>query len=225
MPIEARPGQARPFGLPNFQQFGERSTPGTPGYRSGERRGSIQQGGAVMPPLARNLIGLLEQERQRVLSRSEYSQFSPQWWMFNKILEVGNDYSPHWRRRVLSGELEKEGIDVGNINVRPELSDQELDQRQRFFTDIQTAYGIAAYPQFTPKQKNRFREELREEIRDFNIGNVTLTEQQRVVLQHIAAATNTPIDPHQETYHYYTVLQQPDITKAEMRADPRYSAW
>jgi hypothetical protein len=215
------PGERYLPSQPAFQQF----KAGLPGLGSGERRESVQQGGAVMHPLALELVRLMEQARQKVLRRSEYSQFHPPFWMYDKISYMVIDYSPHWRRRVLSGALEREGINTDDIDVRPELSDQDLEARQQFFSGIATAYGIAAYQQFTPMQKNQFREELRGDIREFNIGNVTLTEQQRVVLQHIAEATNTPINPEQETYHYYTVLQQPDITEEEMREDPRYGTW
>jgi hypothetical protein len=221
MPIEARPGQPRL--IPNFQQFEPVGT-GTARLGSGERRGNVQQGGAVMHPLARNLIGLMEQARQ-ARERRGFTEFYPPFWMYDKISYMVIDYSPDWRRRVLSGALEREGINTSNIDVRPELSDQDLEEREQFFRGIAKAYGIAAYSQFTPRQKNVFRDELRKNIRNLNIGNVTLTEQQRVVLQHIAEATNTPINPEQETYHYYTVLQQPDITEEEMREDPRYGTW
>ncbi len=197
-----------------YQHQVDVGVPADPG-RNGERQGSDVQANALISPLAANLIHLMEQERQRVLARSEYSEFYPQWWMYDKISNIASDYSPRWRRQVLG---EKEAL-------RHELSNEELDERQQFFRGIQIAYGIAAYPQFTPRQKDAFREELREDIRDFNIGNVTLSEPQRQVLSIIATATETPIDPDQETYHYYTVLQQPDISEKEMEEDPRYDTW
>jgi hypothetical protein len=218
---EHRPGQPRL--IPNFQQFEPVGT-GTARLGSGERRGSDLSGNAVMPPLVMNLVRLMEQARQEVLRRGSI-EFYPPFWMYNKIAEITNDYSPHWRRRVLSGALEQEGINTGNIDIRPELSDQDLDERQLFFGDIAKAYGITAYSQFTPRQKHRFREELREDIREFNIGNVILNKQQRKVLVYIATATNIPINPDQETYHYYTVLQQPDITEKERKEDRRYFTW
>lgn len=76
-----------------------------------------------------------------------------------------------------------------------------------------------------PRQKDRFREELRDQIRVENIGNVTLNEHQRQVLTQIAQATETPVNPDQETYHFYTVLKQPEITEEEMEQDQRYSTW
>src|SRR5207245_3297819 len=136
-----------------------------------------------------------------------------------------NDYSPFWRSYFKSegGKrfARQEGLDP-YINLRSEISDEGLEERQQFFGDIATAYGIAAYRQFTPRQKHRFREILREDITNFNIGNVTLNEQQRELLTQIATANNKPIDPDQAEYHYYTVLTQPDITEKEMEEDPRY---
>jgi hypothetical protein len=195
---------------------------------NGERRGSNLPGNQIISPLAANLIRLMEEAREQVLRRGS-TEFYPPFWMYDKILEIVNDYSPHWRSRVQTEDFkrfaQKVGKNIEDINLRPELSDEELDQRQHFFSAIQTAYGIAAYPHFTPRQKNRFREILREDIRELNIGNVMLSEQQRQVLTQIAAATGTPIDPDQETYHYHTVLRQPDITEQEMREDPRYGTW
>ena len=174
-----------------------------------------------MSPIAANLVRLMYQA-QEARQAQGYTEFYPQWWMYTTSYEIISEYSPSWRRRVLSGALETEGITTDTIDVRPELSDQDLEARQQFFRDIFTAYGIAAYSQFTPRQKDRFREILREDITEFNIGNVTLNEQQRELLTHIGIATNTPIDPDQETYHYYTVLTQPEITEEEMELDPRY---
>src|SRR6266536_2251161 len=79
-------------------------------------------------------------------------------------------------------EQAQQAIETDNINLRPELSDEELEERQQFFWDIQRAYGIAAYSQFAPRQKNVFREELQQDRRELNIGNVTLSEPQRQVL-------------------------------------------
>jgi len=191
-----------------------------------ESTGSDLARNTPLPPIAANLVRLMEQAREERQEQG-YTEFYPQWWMYTKGLELVNDYSPYWRRRVQSEGFQrlaqKEGIHVEDINLRSEISDEGLEERQQFFRDIATAYGIAAYAEFTPRQKNRFREELREDIQDLNIGNVTLNEQQRELLTQIGTATNTPIDPDQEEYHYYTVLTQPDITEEEMENDPRYN--
>ena len=216
--VEGRPGQEA------HQQF----KAGLPGNSGGERGGSDQSKKTVISPLAANLISLMEQARQNVLQRGS-SEFYPQFWMYDKISSIINDYSPDWRRRVQSEGFrrfaERTGINIDDINLRSELSDNELEERQQFFRDIATAYGIAAYSQFTLMQKDQFRGELRENIRYSNIANVTLTEQQRVVLQHIASATDTPVDPYQEEYCFDTVLIQPEITEEEMLIDPRYDTW
>lgn len=231
--IEGRPAQ--PI-QPVLQKF-DAGLPGGAGrptqpnllQAGGERRQNTLSGGAVMSPLVANLVGLMEQAQQARERRGLFTEFYPQFWMYDKIVEVAGDYSPSWRRYVQSEEgsrsLREEGINPDNINTRDEISDAGLEERQQFFSDIATAYGIAAYDQFTPRQKNRFREILRNDITVLNIGDVTLNEHQRIVLSQIATTTNTPIDPTQETYHYYTILQQPNITEKEMEQDPRYNTW
>jgi hypothetical protein len=195
------------------------------GEQFAESTGSDLARNAPMPPIAANLVRLMEQAREE-RQRQGYTEFYPHWWMYTKSYEVVAEYSPAWRRRVQSEGFQRfaqnAGINIEDINLRSEISDEELEARQQFFRDIFTAYGIAAYQEFTPRQKDRFREILREDITEFNIGNVTLNEQQRELLTHIGIATSTPIDPDQETYHYYTVLTQPDITEEEMKQDPRY---
>ena len=216
--VEGSPGQEA------YQQF----KAGLPGNSSGERRGSDHSKNTLTSPLAANLVSLMEQARQNVLQRGS-SEFYPQFWMYDKISGIVNDYSPDWRRRVQSEGFrrfaQRTGINIHDINLRSELSDNELEERQQFFRDIANAYGIAAYLQFTPMQKDQFRGELRENIRYSDIANVTLTEQQRVVLQYIASATDTPVDPDQEKYSFDTVLTQPEITEEEMLKDPRYDTW
>src|SRR5207248_3133907 len=137
--VEGRPGQEA------YQQF----KAGLPGNTSGERRGSDQSKNTLISPLAANLIQLMEQARQ-ARERRGFTEFYPPFWMYDKISNIVNDYSPHWRRRVISEKetLQEEGISTDNINLRPELSDEELEVRQQFFCDIQLAHGIAAYPQF-----------------------------------------------------------------------------
>src|SRR6266496_983698 len=151
--VEGRPGQ----------EAHQQSEAGLPGNSSGERRGSDQSKNTLTSPLAANLVRLMEQARQAI-ERRGFTEFYPPFWMYDKIGEVIGDYSPHWRRRVINEKeaLQKEGIDTDNINLRPELSDEELEERQQFFWDIQRAYGIAAYSQFAPRQKNVFREELQQ---------------------------------------------------------------
>jgi hypothetical protein len=218
-------GKPQPF-RPAFQQF----EPGGTGVagRSGERRGGDLSGGAVISPLVVDLIRGMEQAREGIHRRG-FTQFHPVFWMYDKICEMVADYSPRWRQYAQSEEgrrsLQKEGIDTHKINTWNGVSDEGLRERQQFFSDVATAYGIAAYDQFTPRQKNRFRKELRDQIKVENIGNVTLSEHQRQVLAQIAVATETPVNPAQETYHFYTILQQPDITEEAMRKDPRYSTW
>ncbi len=145
-----------------------------------------------LPPIAANLVQLMEQARE---ARQEQglTEFYPQWWMYTRSLEVA--------------------VEMGERN----------DEVRHMIADISTAYGIAAYPQFTPRQKDQFRQNLRLDIRDLNIGSVTLNERQREILIQIGTATNTPIDPDQAEYQYATILTQPDITEAEMEQDPRYN--
>jgi hypothetical protein len=214
--VEGRPGQEA------YQQF----KAGLPGNCSGERSGSDQPKNEVISPLAANLVRLMEQARQAIERRGD-TEFHPPFWMYDKISSIVNDYSPDWRRRVISRKesLQKEGINSDTINLRTELSDEELEERQYFFEDIQWVYGIAAYPQFTPRQKNVFREDLQGWQDVVDIRSVTLNEQQRTVLAQIASATHTPIDPDQEEYSFDTVLSQPEITKEEMRKDHRFYTW
>jgi len=218
-------GRPQPF-RPAFQKF-DASLPGAAGGK-GERRGGDLSGGAVLSPLVVNLLGLMEQARQAREGRG-FTDFHPPFWMYSQITEGANDFSPHWRRHAQSEAgrkwLQKAGINPDTINTRNEISDEGLRERQKFLSDIATAYGIAAYTQFTPRQKDQFRKELREQITVENIGNVTLNEHQRLVLTQLAAATETPVKPEQETYHFYTILQQPDITEEAMEQDPRYSTW
>jgi len=194
----------------------------------GETSGSDSSKNVVITPIAANLVRLMAQARQDVERRGS-TEFYPQWWMYDKISQVVSFNSPHWRRRVQSEEFQRFaqrlGINTSNINLRSEISDEELEERQHFFRDIATAYGIAAYSQFTPRQKDQFREELREEITELNFGNVTLNEQQRELLRDITTATNTPFNPNYEEYHFATVLNKPDITEEEMQEDPRYDTW
>ncbi len=171
----------------------------------------------------------MEQARQAIERRGD-TEFYPQFWMYDKIGEIVSDYSPEWRIYVQSEEgkrgLQKAGINTDNINLREKISDEGLEERQQFFRDIKWAYGIAAYLQFTLRQKDVFRENLRGWIQVVpNIGNVALNEQQRTVLTQIASATNTPVDPDQKIYHFDAVLSQPEITEEEMDEDPRYDTW
>ncbi|SRR6266487_688828 len=160
----------------------------------GERSGSGEARSTVIPPLAANMVRLMEQAREGVRRRG-FTEFYPQFWMYDKILEV-------------SVEMGKRNAEVRNA-----------------IADVSTAYGIAAYPQFTPRQKDQLRTNLRRDIRTLHMGSVTLNKQQRELLQHVATATNTPIDPDQAAYDYHTVLTQPEITKEEMAKDPRYNTW
>jgi hypothetical protein len=164
-----------------YQQFGERSG-------SGEARNT------VIPPLAANIVRLMEQAREGVRRRG-FTEFYPQFWMYDKILEVS--------------------VEMGDRNA----------EVRNAIADVSTAYGIAAYPQFTPRQKDQLRTNLRQDIRRLHIGSVTLNEQQRELLQHIATATSTPIDPDQTEYEYTTILAQLEITAEEMERDPRYNTW
>lgn len=125
--------------------------------------------------------------------RQGYTEFYPQWWMYTKMLEVA--------------------VEMGDRN----------DEVRHAIVDVHRAYGIAAYSQFTPRQKDQLRQNLRSNITTLNIGSVTLNEQQRELLTQIAIATNTPIDPDQEEYQYSTVLMQLDIAEEEMEQDPRYN--
>lgn len=181
-----------------------------------------------MSPVVVHLVGLMKQA-QLARIESGFTDFYPHWWMYSQIAEGANDYSPRWVRRGQSEagrrSLQKEGINPDTLNLRSELNDGELQERQQFFSDIATAYGIAAYAQFTPRQKDQFRKELREDITNFDIGNVTLNEHQRQVLSQIATATSIQIDPTQETYQYSTILQQPNITKEELENDERFTTW
>lgn len=196
---------------PVYQQFGERS-------------GNALSGSAVMSPVVVNLLGLMEQARQTV-ERRGFTEFYPPFWMYDKLLEVAAEYSPAWRERVKSESFQrfaqKVGINTDNINTRDEISDEGLEERQQFFGDLATAYGIAAYSRFTPRQKDRFRQYLRE----LNIGSVTLSERQREVLGYITTATETPFNSNQTEYEFATVLTQPEITEREMEDDPRYNTW
>lgn len=189
-----------------------------------ERSGGDLSGGAAMSPLVMNLVRLMGQERERAYNRSR--GFYPSWWMYNKIRDITMDYSPEWRGYVKSEKgrksLQAGRIDPDSINTWDNISDEGLNERQDFFDEINWAYGIAAYPQFTPMQKNSFRDNLQRWKKNINIDSVTLTEQQRQVLSQIATATETPIDPDQQEYRFSTVLQQPDITDEEMIKDPRF---
>src|SRR5579872_1073594 len=98
----------------------------------GERKGSDQVGSTIINPIAANIVRLMEQAQQ-TRERHGFSEFYPQWWMYNKILEVE--------------------VEQGHGENKPELVS--------FLSDMKTAYGITAYAQFTPRQKNRFREILR----------------------------------------------------------------
>ncbi len=164
-----------------YQQFGERS-------------GNSESRNTVIPPLSTNIVRLMEQAREGVRRRG-FTEFYPQFWMYDKILEVS--------------------VEMGDRNA----------EVRNAIADVSTAYGIAAYPQFTPRQKDQLRKNLWQDVRTLNIGSITLNEQQRELLQHIATATNTPIDPDQTEYDYSTVLTQPEITKEEMAKDPRYNTW
>jgi hypothetical protein len=164
-----------------YQQFGERSG-------SGESRNT------VIPPLAANIVRLMEQAREGVRRRG-FTEFYPQFWMYDKILEVS--------------------VEMGNRNA----------EVRNAIADVSTAYGIAAYPQFTPRQKDQLRTNLWRHIRTLHVESVTLNGQQRELLYHIATATNTPIDPDQTAYEYNTVLTQPEITQEEMEQDRRYNTW
>jgi hypothetical protein len=199
-------------------------------YQQFEKESGSDQVFTVGNPidLVGNLRALIEQARLN-RERREFSEFYPQWWMYDRIGLTIAEYSPEWRRWVQSeaGQRQSQemGIDTNDINPRNEISDEGLAERQDFFRAIKWAYGIAAYPQFTPRQKDAFRGELRDWIRVADIGSITLNEHQRQILSHIAAATDTPIDTDQTEYHFYTVLRQPDITEKEMQEDPRYATW
>ena len=145
-----------------------------------------------MPPIAANLVQLMEQARQ-AREMQGLTEFYSQWWMYTKSLEVA--------------------VEMGNRN----------NEVRHAIADVQTAYGIAAYQEFTPRQKNRFREVLREDTHRLNNGSVILNEQQRELLTQIAIATSIPINPEQEEYHSSTVLAQPEITEEEIEQDPRYN--
>ena len=164
-----------------YQQFGETS-------------GSRESRNTVIPPLAANIVRLMEQAQEGVRRRG-FTEFYPQFWMYDKILEVSVE------------------MGIRNAEVRNAIA------------DVSTAYGIAAYPQFTPRQKDQFRTNLRQDIQTLNIGSVALNGQQRELLQHLTTATNTPINPDQAEYDYNTVLAQPEITEEEMAKDPRYNTW
>jgi len=140
-------------------------------------------------------IRALMEQAREGVQRRGFSEFDPPFWMHDKLIEV-------------AGEM-------GDRN----------DEVRRAIYELSTAYGIAAYSQFSPMQKNRFRENLRSQIRARNIGSVTLSERQRELLGYITAATDTPFDPNQTEYQYSTVLTQPDITEEEMEEDPRYNTW
>jgi len=166
-------------------------------YRPGEEQFAESNGGDLSrnAPIHPIAANLVQlmEQARQNRERQGLTEFYPQWWMYTKSLEVA--------------------VEMGERN----------DEVRHSIADISTAYGIAAYAQFTPRQKDQFRENLRLDIRDLNIGNVTLNEQQREILTQIGTATNTPIDPAQEEYHYYTVLNQPDITEEEMEQDPRFN--
>ncbi len=217
--VEGRPGQEA------HQQF----KAGLPGNSSGERKESDQSKNALISPLAANLVRLMEQARQE-RERRGFTDFYPPFWMYDRIDIVRQDYSPKWRIHVQSEEFkrfaQREGINTDNINSRNELSDEELVERQQFFKVTQWVYGIAAYPQFTPAQKNEFRKELRRATELCIIpDHLTPTELQRQLLTDITTATNTLFNPDQEEYHVSTVLNQPEITEEEMLEDPRYGTW
>jgi hypothetical protein len=162
------------------------------GEQFAENTGSDLARNTPLPPIAANLVQLMEQARA---ARQEQglTEFYPNWWMYTNIVEV-----------------------TAEMGGRNDVVFEAL-------FDVSRAYGIAAYQQFTPRQKDQFRENLRLDIRDLNIGSVTLNEQQREILTHIGTATNTPIDPDQVEYQYATILTQPDITEEEMEQDPRYN--
>jgi hypothetical protein len=162
--------------------------------QNGERSGSGEARNTVIPPLAANIVRLMEQAREGVRRRG-FTEFYPHFWMYDKILEV-------------SVEMGERHGEVRNA-----------------IADVSTAYGIAAYRQFTPRQKDQLRTNLRRDRQTLHIGSVTLNEQQRDLLQYVATATNTPIDPDQSEYDYSTVLAQPEITKEQMEKDPRYNTW
>jgi hypothetical protein len=167
---------------------------GKPSQPIWEQSGSGEATYAIIPPLTANIVSSLEQAREGVRRRG-FTEFYPQFWMYDKILEVS--------------------VEMGNRN----------DEVRNAIVDVSTAYGLAVYPQFTPRQKDQFRENLRQDIRTLNIGSITLNDQQRVLLQHIATATDTPIDPDQTEYNYNSVLSQPEITEEEMKKDCRYNTW
>src|SRR5947199_7187208 len=121
------------------------------GEQFAEGKGSDLSRNTPLPPIAANLVRLMEQAREERQAQG-YTEFYPQWWMYTKSLEVA--------------------VEMGNRN----------DEVRHMIADISTAYGIAAYPQFTPRQKDQFRENLRLDIRDLNIGSVTLNERQREIL-------------------------------------------
>ena len=162
--------------------------------------------------------------------RRGFAEFYPPFWMYDKIDMISQDYSPEWRIHVQSEGFksfaQRAGINTDTINLRNELSDDELVERQQFFRVVQWVYGIAAYPQFTPAQKNEFREELRRSIeRGIIPDQLTPTELQRQLLTDITTATGTPFNSDQEEYHVSTVLNQPEITEEEILEDPRYDTW
>jgi len=162
------------------------------GEQFAEINGSDLSRNTPIPPIAANLVRLMEQARE-VRQEQGYTEFYPQWWMYTKSLEVA--------------------VEMGDRN----------DEVRHTIADISTAYGVAAYAQFTPRQKDQFRENLRLDRRELSISSVTLNEQQREILSHIGTATNTPIDPDQEEYQYATILTQPEITEEELEQDPRYN--
>ena len=217
--IEGRPGQ----------ETHQQCKAGLPGNSSGEQRGSDQSKNTFISPLVVNLVRYMELARQ-TRERRGFTDFYPPFWMYDSLDKIRQDYSPEWRMHVQSEAFsrfaQRTGVNPDNIQLRNELSDDELAERQQFFTVVQWVYGIAAYPQFTPAQKNEFREELKR-ARELGIipDQLIPTEPQRQLLTDITTATNTQFHPDQEEYHVAMVLNQPEITEEELVEDSRYDTW
>src|SRR5258708_28540974 len=106
----------------------------------GETSGSDQSKNTVISPLAANLVRLMEQARL-ARERRGFAEFYPPFWMYDKIDMISQDYSPEWRIHVQSEGFksfaQRAGINTDTINLRNELSDDELVERQQFFRVVQ----------------------------------------------------------------------------------------
>lgn len=186
MPIEARSGQVRPFGLPNFQQLEPIGT-GTAGLGNGERRGQLGNPGNQTNPFVQRLIGEIgESERLPGDEQAKIERINAVFQTLWKLNDLA-DLASYEGNNTLSSELEAYRENVDDIRY------------------VYTAFGLLASRSLHNLNKVRLVGTLRlfETNEDSNTlsnfaGSFSLTPRQNEIVGQLTTLLCIPYD-HEKT--------------------------